>query len=150
MSGRGDQVGKPVAVICARDKLERMTAEHAAAREQWATNETMLRRGLVSEEGQAVALALYARLPEDGRPALGAWQGGSGVEPSPVQSASPGRPPDSSHLGRAQGLQACAAQKRNGRRRNSISGRGVDGVSVCASAGLVGWNAMSNRMSHWT
>jgi len=54
-------------------KLERMTAEHAAAREQWATNETMLRRGLVSEEGQAVALALYARLPEDGRPALGAW-----------------------------------------------------------------------------
>ena len=33
----------------------------------------MLRRGLISEEGQAVALALYARLPEEGRPALGAW-----------------------------------------------------------------------------
>jgi hypothetical protein len=27
----------------------------------------------VDEEGQAVALALYARLPEEGRPELGGW-----------------------------------------------------------------------------
>jgi hypothetical protein len=57
-------------------KLERMTADHQAATLQWQTSEAMLRRGLKDDEGQAVAMALYQRLPEDGRPALAAWMDG--------------------------------------------------------------------------
>jgi len=54
-------------------KLERMKADHATAADQWRTSEAMLRRGLTDDEGQAVALALYARLPADERPELAAW-----------------------------------------------------------------------------
>ena len=54
-------------------KLDRMKADHATAAEQWRTSEAMLRRGLTDDEGQAVALALYARLPADERPELAAW-----------------------------------------------------------------------------
>tara|TARA_R100000654_G_scaffold15988_3_gene33808 strand:+ start:481 stop:1080 length:600 start_codon:yes stop_codon:yes gene_type:complete len=54
-------------------KLERMKADHAAAADQWRTSEAMLRRGLTDDEGQAVALALHARLPADDRPTLADW-----------------------------------------------------------------------------
>ena len=57
-------------------KLERMKADHAAKTLQWQTSEAMLRRGLTDDEGQAVAMALYQRLPADGRPALAAWMDG--------------------------------------------------------------------------
>ena len=57
-------------------KVERMKGDHAAAAAQWQTSEAMLRRGLTDDEGQAVALALYARIPEEGRPELAAWMDG--------------------------------------------------------------------------
>jgi hypothetical protein len=57
-------------------KLDRMKADHAAAAAAWQTSETMLRRGLTDDEGQAVALTLYGRLPEQDRPELAAWLDG--------------------------------------------------------------------------
>ncbi len=57
-------------------KIDRMKADHATAAAAWQTSETMLRRGLTDDEGQAVALTLYARLPEEGRPNLAAWLDG--------------------------------------------------------------------------
>jgi hypothetical protein len=72
-------------------KLERMKADHATAAEQWRTSEAMLRRGLTDDEGQAVALALYARLPADERPELAAWmdswQGDDDTDNTPARSA---------------------------------------------------------------
>jgi hypothetical protein len=66
-----DQLAAGVKAL--EQKLERMKADHATAAEQWRTSEAMLRRGLTDDEGQAVALALYARLPADERPELAAW-----------------------------------------------------------------------------
>lgn len=94
-------------------QLEALQQSHQAAAAEWQTQATMLRRGLTSEEGQAVALALYGRLPAEGRPALAEWMDGFSAEggqapaalapylqapaapapPTPTPPRLPGRPP---------------------------------------------------------
>lgn len=54
-------------------KLDALKAEREKEAAGWQRERAFLSRGLTDEEGQAVTLALYSRLPEEGRPDLGAW-----------------------------------------------------------------------------
>lgn len=57
-------------------KFSDLEATHKAAELTWVRERTFMARGLVDPEGQAVAEALYGRLPEKDRPALDAWMDG--------------------------------------------------------------------------
>jgi hypothetical protein len=68
-------------------KLEALKQSHQAQAAEWQTQATMLRRGLTSDEGQAVALALYGRLPAEERPALAEWMDGWQAEGAQMPAA---------------------------------------------------------------
>ena len=67
--------------------IEEMKTSHAAAAQDWATDEALLSAGLTDAEGRDIAKYLYGKIPPEGRPDLPAWMAGIKAEPATAPKA---------------------------------------------------------------